>query len=447
MSAPAMEKPLLSGLSPDLERFASLRALRAQALAIATEKGLPSHREEEFKYTPLTSLAETHWVPAGTAQVDLAALIAHPLFGFDQTRLVFVNGVFSPELSENVEANGFTFLPLEQAIEQGLTEGKLGTLATVEEATFEVAAHLGSLRKPVLETLPALNTACFTTGAYLRLDKNQKVEAPIHLVYVSTGANSTTTPRTLVVAESGSEANLIETYLSSGEDTTLTVPVTEIFVAANATLEHIRIGDENLNAVNVGQVEVRQEGDSTYRSYNVVFGARLTRNDINIFIDGSNAHTRFDGVVAISGEQHADNHTRLDHAKPHCESFEIYKHLLADKARAVFNGKIFVHQDAQKTDAKQTNMTLLLSPNAQVDTKPQLEIFADDVKCTHGATVGQLRKDAMFYLKSRGISEKQAQALLVYAFAAEVMELIEHEGARQALEAMLFEKLGTGRSE
>ncbi len=440
MASPTMDRLLLPGFTPQ-----SGADSRAKALAMVEMATLPNHKAEEYKYTPLTSLGEVAWVEGIGTGLSIENADALSLPGVAQTRFVFVNGFFDPELSDSVPA-GVEFLPIEVALQQGLTEGKFGTLANLDAETFKVAAHLGQLSKPPVPFTAALNAACFQSGAFLKITKNAQVEKPIHLVFVSAGALATSCPRTLIVAESGSQATVIESYVSAAEDATLTVPVTEIFVYPNATLEHIRLENENLVAKNIGLVEVRQEADSNYRSYNIVFGSALTRNDINIFIDGSNSHTRFDGIVAIGGEQHVDNHTRLDHVKPHCESFEIYKHLLSDKSRAVFNGKIFVHQDAQKTDAKQTNMTLLLSREAQVDTKPQLEIFADDVKCTHGATIGQLRKDAMFYMNSRGINPVKAQALLVYAFAAEVLELIENDELRAALESLLFAKLGTERN-
>ncbi len=445
MSVSTPNKVALSGFSVDVDHFPSLSSTRQKALEVFETVGLPNHKHEEYKYTPINGLAEIAWVQPseGPTEVDLSTIA---LTSFDQVRIAFVDGVFRPDLSTNLDTDGIEFLRLEDAIASGASTGWLATLARVEGLTFEVAAHLGQLGKPELPPLSALNTASFTTGAFLRFKKAQVVSLPVHVLYLSTGGNVTSTPRLLVIAEEGSEVTLLESYGSLGSGASLTVPVTEIFVAPNAKLEHIRLGNENLEAKNVGLVEVRQEADSTYQSYNVVFGGSLVRNDINIFIDGSNAHTRFDGVIAISGDQHVDNHTRLDHAKPHCESFEIYKHLLSDRARAVFNGKIFVHQDAQKTDAKQTNKTLLLSPTAQIDTKPQLEIFADDVKCTHGATIGQLRSDALFYLKSRGIGEVKARALLVYAFAAEVMELISHDQVREELEQMLFQKLGTDKS-
>lgn len=427
MSAPAMDRILISGF----EHRDDGSILRNQATLLLADQELPTTREEEYKYTPLNRLNEIAWVPGVATQLELSDWINHLLPDVEQDRVVFVNGTFAANLSNYSEVD-VSFLRDGHPVE-------LGQLALASESSFEVAAHLGRLSKPAMPLTAAVNTTAFSDGAVIRV--NRKLDKPVHVVHITAGNHATSAPRTLVIAEPGANATLIETYLSDGE--TLTLPVTEVFVHSNATLEHIRLGNENLLARHIGLVEVRQERDSTYRSYNIVFGASLTRNDINIFVAGENAHTRFDGVIALDGDQHADNHTRLDHAVPHCESFEIYKHLLGGKSRGVFNGKIFVHQDAQKTDAKQTNMTLLLSPHAQVDTKPQLEIFADDVKCTHGATIGQLRKDALFYLRSRGIDEGTAQGLLVYAFAAEVLELIQDESLRKALEQMLLAKLGT----
>lgn len=428
---------ILEGIYASMDAIPGIRQLREAALERANTLGFPTTNDEEYKYTSLRSVSETKWNQGGG--IDQFDFASHPLFGFDQYRVVFVNGQYSAELSDHA---GLSVELLSQS-----TKGQalVGTLARIDEAKFTVAAHLGRLSKPGADVFASSNTASFSEGLFLGLASNEKLDKPVHVVFISSGANSASFPRLVINAESGSEAELIETYLSADDDSHLTIPVTEIFVAPNAVIEHVRVCAESLKTTTLGLVEVKQESDSTYRSYNVVFGSAIARNVINIFIDGSNAHTRFDGVVALSGDQHVDNRTRLDHVKPHCESFEVYKHLLSDHSRAVFNGKIFVHQDAQKTDAKQTNKTLLLSPNAEIDTKPQLEIFADDVKCTHGATIGHLREDALFYLKSRGIGDAEARAILVYAFAAEVLELIECEGAKQALESMLFSKLNPGR--
>lgn len=414
---------------------------RDAAKAIFERDGLPHHTDEEYKYTSLRFLAETAWVKV-SGSITSADLENIALASLDHDRLVFVNGVFDASLSssfgEHVE-----FHPLEVAIAAGKA-GALGSLASVGTDSFEVAAHLGNLQKPGMMATAALNGATFSSGTFLKISKDAQLEKPIQILNISTGTNVLNTPRNLIHIESGAKVTILESYATIGETTALNIPVTEIIVEANANVEHVRLSNENLQSYHVALTEVKQAKDSTYRSYNVVLGNKLTRNDINIFLGGQNTHTRFDGVVALSGDQHADNHTRLDHAFPHCESFEVYKHLLADTSRAVFNGKIFVHQDAQKTDAKQTNNTILLSPTAQIDTKPQLEIFADDVKCTHGCTVGHLREDSLFYMRTRGIPESTARGLLVYAFASEVLSQIDEEEIKGALEGLLFDKLKTG---
>lgn len=395
--------------------------LRRRGLAIHERLGIPTVREEEWKYTSLRAVAEQRWDRAPMAEVGSIATTDLPYASLDQVRLVVANGRFAPEISSELPV-GVTLTRL------GEHEGELaGTLAPLEEFTFG-----------------AMNTAAFEDGLELRIGRNVIVDRPIHLVFFSdarAGSNFVTFPRLAVIAEESSQALILESYVTLGEGATWTIPVVEMTVAPNASLEHVKLQAERLDAVHIALTQIKQAPDSSYNGYSVTYGGGLTRNDLNVYLDGSNVHSRMDGVVVLRGDQHADNHTRLDHALPHCDSFEVYKHVLDDRSRAVFNGKIFVHQDAQKTDAKQTNQTLLLSREAQVDTKPQLEIFADDVKCTHGATIGRVREDAMFYLRARGIPKLEARSLLVYAFAAEVLEKISHEGVVAELEARLYDKL------
>ncbi len=442
MSAPTMNSSVLAHVEPNFGLFPGLEGMRKRALEAAQTAGFPHHDNEEYKYTSLRHLGEVAWKPAQDSNFQAADINALGALTVDSHRIVVVNGVFRPELSTIHAVDGLDVLPLEVAIAEGFTDGKLGALASLDTQHFSVTAHLGKLKKPAVPMTAALATALFTSGVYIRLAANTVVEKPIKILHVHEGTDVVTAPRVLVDVCMGAEATLVESYYTFGEKRGLTLPVVEVFVAPNAKLEHIKLQRESIASQHIALTEVKQQGDSSYIHFNVIFGGGLTRNDINVFLDGSNTHLRMDGVTCISGEQHVDNHTRLDHAKPHCESFEIYKHLLDEKSTAVFNGKIFVHEDAQKTDAKQTNQTVLLSPNAVMNTKPQLEIFADDVKCTHGATVGQMRKDELFYLRSRGIPLAKARALMVYAFAAEVLELISHEEIKRSLEQYLFEKLG-----
>lgn len=395
---------------------------------------IPSTKDEEWKYSPLHHLTEAEW------QAGESFLASEVWGSLSSIQLVFANGHLVPSLSRGLDTPGLTILSLDEAKAAGL-----GSLATSATEKFEVAAHLGRLSKPGVGAFGALNTASFGDGAFLKIAKNAHIEQPIIVSFLASGEGVSSAPRLFVIAEEGSQATLFETYEAQGNATSFATAVTEIIVEANAQLEHVKLQNDSLTSTHIGLTEVKQAPDSTYRNYTIMTGGRMVRNDLNVFINGSNCHTRIDGVVCIDGNQHVDNHTRLDHAKPFCDSFEVYKHLLNGSSTAVFNGKIFVHQDAQKTDAKQTNQAVLLSPTATMNTKPQLEIFADDVKCTHGATVGALEHIMEFYMRSRGIPQVQARALLVYAYAAEVIEQISHEGIREALAAILFSKLGTDK--
>jgi Fe-S cluster assembly protein SufD len=361
-----------------------------------------------------------------------------PQYAADPVRIVLVNGRFDRDLSAGT-AVGLTAKALSDALkeDEAIVRRWLGQVKprTTKTSVRQI--------KPDRHTFAELNTAVFEDGAFVRIAEGQTVEPLIEIVHLATGRGQAFAPRVLVVAEEGSRARIVETYVTDDEGDVFTLPVTEVVVAEGAHLEHVRVQDESTAAFHIANWQTVQSAGSEYKSFNVCFGGGLARVDQGVWLDGRQTVTRLDGVVCASGDQHIDNHTRLDHALPEGNSFEIYKQIIDGRATVVFNGKIFVHQDAQRTDAKQTNQALLLSPDATVDSKPQLEIFADDVKCTHGATVGQLEDLPLFYMRSRGVPKEQAEAVLVYAFAAEVLELISHDGVRQALEARLFGKLGT----
>lgn len=403
---------------------------RAAAARVFQEHGVPSTKHEEWKYTALRDFAGTEW---SVAPRSSAAEIP-PAYDPTSARIVLVNGYFEPSLSD---IQGVDVLSLGPALEADpqLLEAKLG------RSTGPVTQAVKREIRPDVYPFGELNTALFADLVVLRLkDLSSRVIEIVHVQDCSAG--SLTAPRLLVVAEPGSTARIVETYVTQTCEPSACLPVTEVYVGEGANLTHVRVQAQCMCNTHIALWQTVQDKDSTYTSFNVCFGSRLARVDQVIWIGGEGCTTRLDGVVAAGGEQHIDNHTRLDHAVPNCNSFEIYKQVIADRATAVFNGKIFVHQDAQKTDAKQTNQAILLSPDATIDSKPQLEIFADDVKCTHGATVGQLEDLPMFYMRQRGISEDVARAVLVRAFAAEVLELIEIEPVRRALEKRLSEKLG-----
>ena len=419
------QNPFLDILgTADQHEPAWLVALRSRARELSRTQGVPTTKHEEWKYTSLRPVAEKSWSKAEPGP----ALFEKELEWLSDTtvRIVLVNGRLDRNLSEIPKIKGLQACSLRDAMTESPTIGDfLGQVASIESHPFA-----------------ALNTALFEDGLYVRLESGSVIEPVIEVVHISCGSGQVVAPRVLIHAEEGATAKIVERYLSTGEGSNLTIPVTEVIVHKHANVEHVRVQDEEVDTFHIGLWETRQSEESEYRSYNVAFGSRIGRLDQNIMLDGRHITSRLDGVVVATGEQLLDNHTKLDHAMPDCNSFEIYKQIIDDKATIVFNGKIFVHQDAQKTDAKQTNQALLLSPQATINSKPQLEIFADDVKCTHGATVGQIEDLPLFYMKSRGIPADQAEAILVYAFAAEVLELITDENVRTNLEARLFGKLG-----
>lgn len=401
-----------------------LNDLRHRGLEAFTEQGIPTMKHEEWKYTSLRQVAGQTWKPGepGPAvfQSEFGSLSQSPI------RIVIVNGRFDRNLSE---------VP----VQSGLVATSLYNAFT--EFPEIVEAHLGKAIDVSAHPFGALNTTLFEDGLFLWLKTGAEIAPVIEVIHVSTGDGMVLSPRLLMVFEENSRATIVERYVSDGDGANLTIPVCEVFASPYSNVEHVRVQDESVKNNHIGLWEIRQERDSEYRSYNVVFGGAIGRTDQNFWLGGEHIVTRLDGVVIADGTQVLDNHTRLDHAMPNCNSFEIYKQIIADEATIVFNGKIFVHEDAQKTDAVQTNQALLLSPGATINSKPQLEIFADDVKCTHGATVGQLEDEPRFYLMSRGIPKGQAEGILVYAFAAEVLELISDESVKDALEARLYQKL------
>lgn len=417
---------------------ADLQRLRDDALERYMRAGLPTTKDEEFKYTPLPELRETEFLPSYGSNVFREDLTNTPVGGIEAITLAFVNGEYAPEIStEGALPKGVIFCSLREALEshEELVMRHLGKVHLLD----------GKLGTTNDERFRWLNTAYIGEGAFLYLPKDAAVEGLLHVLYLNRADHGpfASHPRNLIVMEEGSEVKILESYIGLGGKY-FTNAVTELSLARNSHLEHTRFQMESLDAVHIGAIAAEQSEDSVLTSNSAMFGAKTSRLDANFWVGGEHAETWLNGTYVGMGEQIVDNHTRIDHAVPNCNSFEVYKGILGGKSTGVFNGKIFVYEDAQKTDAKQTNQAILLSPTAQVNTKPQLEIFADDVKCTHGATVGQLREDARFYLRSRGIPLAQADAILVYAFAAEVLEKITIAPVREALEQALNKKLDEG---
>lgn len=407
--------------------------LRQRGLEQFLEAGFPTIREEDWKYTDVRPIEKRGFDCATEEQLlDAVRMRAWLMPELNAHVLVFVNGRFSAALSSIGELPaGASLQPLSQALAQ---PGD-----TLRE-------HLGTPLNGYASGFAALNTAFMSDGLYLHLGRGNALETPVHALFVGTGAEHPLmgNPRNLVVLEDGAEAILIEHYAGLEDALYLTNTVTEVHAGANARLHRYRIQAESANAYHVGSVHVVQTRDSNLTNHGIDLGGRLARTETRSLLDAPGAETILYGVYAPNGRQHIDNHTRIDHAKPHGRSREYYRGIIDGHGRGVFNGKIIVHQDAQKTDSEQASDALLLSTTGEVDAKPELEIYADDVKCAHGSTVGQLDEAAVFYLQSRGVSHDAARSLLTYSFAEEVIRHIRLEAVRKHVEAALLARLPNG---
>jgi len=386
--------------------------------------GFPTTKNEDWHFTSVAPIVEAAYQPrtAPGGDVKPADLAPFTFGASDWPTIVFVNGVFAPALSSL------------DALPDGVKVYDMATAFRTGDALVE--RHLSKLAEYELSTFTALNSAFVSDGAVVRVAKEFEVDRPIHILFVSDAiaAKTQSNPRTLIVAERNSKATVIESYVATGEASYFTNAVTEVLLEDGANLSHLKIQRESPRAFHVGTIEAEQKRDSHYQSFSFSTGAALSRTNIYTTLDGEGAGATLNGLYMLDDEQHCDHQTKIEHAQPNCFSRELYKGVLDGASHGVFNGKVYVDPIAQKTDGKQTNKVLLLSERAQVDTKPQLEIFADDVKCTHGATVGRVDETALFYMKSRGVNKELARRLLTYAFAAEVLETIEVEAVRQELE-------------
>jgi len=387
-----------------------LDARRAAALERANALAVPTTRDEEWRFTDLTPLTRLQFQPVTTASTVSAADIAAYAVSEAAVRLVFVDGIHVPALSHA------------GSLPAGITVELLASALKKHGALIE--PYLAQLVKNDNDLFAALNTAFLQHGVFIHAANNAALQAPIHLLFVATRKGVAAYPRCLVVADTGSEITVIEDYVALGDEAGLTNAVTEIAVAANASVRHIKLQRESSQAFHIGSSAVTLAKDARYLSHAVSFGARLSRNNLSVTQMGEGAHAQIDGLALIGGRQLADTHTLMDHTQPNGTCEQSHKTIVGGAGHAVFNGKVFVRQGAQLTNSSQQSRNLLLSDKARVDTKPQLEIFADDVKCAHGATVGQLDADHLFYLKSRGLPEAQARNLLTYAFGAEIIDRI-----------------------
>ncbi|MEH1900770.1 MAG: Fe-S cluster assembly protein SufD [Nostoc sp.] len=398
-----------------------LQDLREGAASWVRHSTIPTTREEEWRFTDLSSLRKVQFnVETGnyaSLQFDILPEAAN-------SRLVFVNGVYAPELSAVRD------LP------SGIVVSNLAGLPVVEQEN--VQQYLAQA-EGAQEVFTALNTAGITDAAVVWVKKNVVVDTPIHLVFIAVAGEMATIsqPRCLLVAESGSQVSLVEEYVAgkmpTPEDTYLTNAVTEVWIADNAQVSHTRVEREGTEAFHIGKTAIAQARDSRYTCHAITLGGKLSRHNLEILQTGEQTETTLNGLTMISGKQLADTHSAIALNYPHSTSKQLHKCIVGDRAHAVFNGKVLVPKRAQLTDAAQLNRNLLLSSKARVDTKPQLEITADNVKCAHGATVSQLEDDEIFYLQSRGIDENDARKLLINAFAAEIINQISVTSLREIL--------------
>jgi Fe-S cluster assembly protein SufD len=391
--------------------------------------GIPRPTDEDWRHTNVQAVAAFAATLSAPSSASQATLDAFPLAVTLPCRAVLFNGRYDASLSD------VTGLPA------GMRVTSLAFALRTSPELLE--PHLG--RAAAFDNAPfvALNTALFSDGVVVTVDADVEATLPLHIVHVATPGKdpATSHPRTLVVAGSGSRVTVVESFVAFGSGEYLTNAVTEIVAGAAAHVTHVKIQSEGLDGWHVATVAGHQARGATLVSHNVSLGARVARNDIGSRLDGEGAACQLYGFYLVDGRQHVDNHTWLDHAMPHCPSWELYKGLLAGRSRAVFNGRIMVRKDAQKTDAKQSNKNLILGDEAVVSTRPQLEIFANDVKCTHGATIGRLDEESLFYLRTRGIGKDEARNVLIRAFADDVIDKIPVAAVRDVIVDGLHHRL------
>lgn len=411
------------------EKNSDFHKLRKDALEKFSSFPVPTLKDEEWKYTSISPLLKHNFSPVPTKPKVSSEVINKFLFDkMEHSLIVFVNGIYSPELSKLVD------------IPKGV---EISSIAEAMNKNHPVVKkHFGKYAVTEDQIFTALSTAYTKDGAFVFVPDGKVVEDPIHIIFLTqAGENKILTqPRNLFVAGKNSQVTIIEHYVSDEQSIYFTNSVTEIVTEENGIIDHIKLQEESKNSFHISRMEVDQERSSNFSSHLISYGASIARNDFNARFNDEGGECMLNGLFMIDGEQLFDAHTMIDHAKPHCNSHEHYKGILEEKSKGVFNGKVMVRQDAQKTNAFQQNNTILLSDDAVMNTKPQLEIFADDVKCSHGATIGKLDEDSMFYLKSRGIGDEAATAMLIHAFASDVITSIKIEALRDYIEEIITKR-------
>jgi len=408
-----------------------LHDIRKNALENLAELSFPTNKNEEWKYTNVTPILKQNFIPALISSLPKFKKdeIKQFLFkDFDYHLMVFVNGLFSEELSE------INNLPKGVVVD--------GLNRVTKNNPGSISKYINKLSK-IDNAFNALNTTYSYDGLVVVVPDGIILEKPIQVLYLNSSKDDLvlSLPRNLIVAGKNSQVSVISNYHGYGDKIYFSNIITEVYVEGNAIVDFYKIQNENDESYHIEKMQATQKKNSVFNHYNINFGGAIVRNDINTLHDDQNIETHYYGLYLAHGKQHIDNHTFVDHAKPNCMSNELYKGILDDNSRGVFNGKIIVRKDAQKTNAYQQNKTILLSKTATIDTKPQLEIFADDVKCSHGATVGHLDDTSEFYIRSRGVPQELAKSMLIRAFANDVIDTVKIEPLKEQINHMIFEHL------
>ncbi|MEY2428620.1 MAG: Fe-S cluster assembly protein SufD [Verrucomicrobiota bacterium] len=406
--------------------------LRKAGMARFAELGFPTLRDEDWRFTNVAPIAKLPFKPIFQAITEslTPGTVSRFTFGsLPANRLVFLNGHYSADLSSP------------GTHEPGIIVSSLAS--ALDSHTSVVQKHLTRYAQTEKNAFAALNTAFFQDGAFIYIPSGKKLEIPIHLLFISTSKEqgATSHPRNLVIAERGGQAVILESYVSTNDSPYFTNAVTELVLGEGAVIEHCKFQDEAPSAFHVAAIHAQLGRGCDLISHSIATGAKLSRNNIRTVLAGEGVECVLNGLYLTKGDQLADHHMVVEHAQPHCNSHEYYNGILDGRSKGVFHGRILVRQAAQKTDAKQTNKNLLLSEDATADTKPQLEIYADDVKCTHGATIGQLNEESIFYLRARGIGSETARRMLIHAFAGEITDRIRHVAAREEMDKLVWDRL------
>jgi len=413
----SMDTPLLSNL-------------REEAIKIFEDEGFPTKNNEDWKYTALNKVIKEDFSVFANTENPIEYKDVQPYFihDIDSYKIIFIDGKYASHLSQTTH-EGIDVCLMSAALSKPKYQ------AVIENYFNKIAAKNG---------LNALNTAFCQEGAYIHIKKNKLAERPIQIIHFSTGKEPALLlqPRNLIVVDENAQVQIIERHQSLTENPTLTNSVTEIFAAKRAIIDYYKVQNDKSEASLIDNTFIEQHQESNVAVHTFSFGGKLTRNNLNFYQKGERIDSTLKGVTIIGNKQHVDHNTLVHHIEPHCESHQDYKGIFGDSAVGVFNGKVVVEKEAQKTNAFQANNNLLVNDKATINTKPQLEIFADDVKCSHGCTIGQLDENAMFYLRARGIPAKEARALLMYAFANNVLESVKIPQLKKRINKLIANKLG-----